>query len=249
MLKDILLDFTHVYPIEEIKEKTDIECIDCSTLPQTNLLCSLQSEQAIKKILAMYPLSGIHFLDSGNYHYITKFMLDRITYPFSLILIDNHSDMQESSFDDHISCGNWALDVLKKNPYLQHLLLIGPKQIHFNNVYENKLIYTQNIHEAFDQLSIDIPIYISIDKDILSSKYAITNWNQGDMTLEQLKMILHDIIRYYQIIGIDICGNQSSNLPFLEYQTACYINQRSDQELYYYLKQNTLFKNPMDIVQ
>ena len=39
-------------------------------------------------------LPGIHFLDSGNYHYVTGIMTEQIKQGFSLILFDHHTDMQ-----------------------------------------------------------------------------------------------------------------------------------------------------------
>ena len=54
-------------------------------------------------------VSGIHFIDSGDYHYISKIMTDFIKEPFTLVLIDHHTDMQDASLGgDILSCGNWA---------------------------------------------------------------------------------------------------------------------------------------------
>lgn len=34
---------------------------------------------------------GIHFLDSGNYHYVTKLWLDQVKEPFDLLVLDHHT--------------------------------------------------------------------------------------------------------------------------------------------------------------
>lgn len=59
----------------------------------------------------------------GNYHYVTKFLTDMITEPFSLVMYDHHTDMQQPLFPQLTSCENWAADVLRDNPFLEKLLL------------------------------------------------------------------------------------------------------------------------------
>ena len=57
----------------------------------------------------------------GNYHYVTKFLTDME--PFSLVMNDHHTDMQQPLFPQLTSCENWAADVLRDNPFLEKLLL------------------------------------------------------------------------------------------------------------------------------
>lgn len=49
-------------------------------------------------------------------------------------------------------------------------------------------------------------VYISIDKDVLSEDDAVTNWDQGNMRLEQLLELIEHIAMDRNICGIDICG-------------------------------------------
>ena len=44
----------------------------------------------MKRVIAGYPAEGIHFIDSGNYHYLTKLWTDKLRVPFSLIVFDHH---------------------------------------------------------------------------------------------------------------------------------------------------------------
>lgn len=39
------------------------------------------------------------------------------------------------------------------------------------------------------------PVYISIDKDVLDERYAMTNWNQGDMSLGMLEDVLAHFLK------------------------------------------------------
>ena len=52
----------------------------------------------------------------------------------------------------------------------------------------------------------DLPLYISIDKDALSTDFAITDWDQGEMTLDGLGAIL-TVARRHRLLGADICGD------------------------------------------
>ena len=53
----------------------------------------------------------------------------------------------------------------------------------------------------------DRKVFISIDKDVLSKDECPTNWDQGDMSFENMKIILGDIINSgREICRIDVCG-------------------------------------------
>jgi arginase family enzyme len=52
-------------------------------------------------------------------------------------------------------------------------------------------------------------IYVSIDKDVLTPREAITNWDQGGMTLQDIETILARLAAHHQIVGIDVCGDYS----------------------------------------
>jgi arginase family enzyme len=45
--------------------------------------------------------------------------------PFSLVVFDHHPDMQEPRFGNILSCGGWVLEVLRSNPFVQGVTLIG----------------------------------------------------------------------------------------------------------------------------
>ena len=60
--------------------------------------------------------------------------------------------------------------------------------------------------QAFAGEHVKLPIYISIDKDVLRPQEEITDWDQGNMSIAMLEAILRLLIRCHTIIGIDICG-------------------------------------------
>ena len=155
-------------------------------------------------------LNGIHFIDSGNYHYLTLLWLQRINTPFNLILFDHHPDNQPPSFGQITSCGGWVLEATTELSNLKQVFTFGVGEI-----------------PDISQIPTDIPMYISIDKDVLSTDFAVTDWDQGDMTIDEMISYLKEIIKNRQILGVDICGDSG------EYAVngAC-INNQINQTLF-----------------
>ena len=52
-------------------------------------------------------------------------------------------------------------------------------------------------------------VYVSIDKDCLKSDFALTNWEEGKLSLDQLLIMLKIIKEKLDIVGLDITGDYS----------------------------------------
>ncbi len=52
-------------------------------------------------------------------------------------------------------------------------------------------------------------VYISIDKDCLKKEYALTNWEEGSLSLDDLLSMLEIIKSRLDIVGLDITGDYS----------------------------------------
>lgn len=126
--RNLILDFTHVYKDETVRDREQFQWIDCSDIAESHLYCSQSAYEEIRKRIEPFGISGIHFIDSGNYHYVTKIMTDFLKEPFVLVCFDHHTDMQKPMVEGMTSCGDWAGQVLRENTYLQQLVLIGPPQ-------------------------------------------------------------------------------------------------------------------------
>lgn len=124
--RNLILDFTHVYKDETVRDREQFQWIDCSDIAESHLYCSQSAYEEIRKRIEPFGISGIHFIDSGNYHYVTKIMTDFLKEPFVLVCFDHHTDMQKPMVEGMTSCGDWAGQVLRENTYLQQLVLIGP---------------------------------------------------------------------------------------------------------------------------
>ena len=93
--------------------------VDLRQLEGTTCYCDSPSEQAICDALKNLPLNALHWIDGGDYHYLSDIWLRRLTEPTRLVLIDNHPDDQEPAFGDSLlSCGGWVAHARRSNPLL-----------------------------------------------------------------------------------------------------------------------------------
>lgn len=107
-------------------------------------------------------------------------------------------------------------DVLESNPNCRKVVIAGASDELVRSVphgYEGMVhFYSDNDldHEEswkrFSQELLSEPVYISIDKDVLSPEYAVTNWDQGSMSLKELEKLLYIILLHHPVLGMDICG-------------------------------------------
>ena len=251
--ENVILDFSHVYPENIETQVEDLTRVDLSDISGTNMYCTKEAEDEIRNRLKDFGPEGIHFLDNGNYHYVTKIFLDKIKEPFSLVLFDYHNDMQIPIIHDLISCGSWAREVLKENHYLQQLILIGPDQKSIDEIdsdIQEKLICISiqelEQHKAkkmAEKIQREFPVYFSIDKDVLNRYAARTNWNQGRMSLDMLEMLLYQICAHQKVIGADIGGECSTQEPFNELICDKSINEATNEVLYRF------FRNVLDTLR
>lgn len=246
MAENILLDFTHTYG--NIKETADrgLRYVDLSDIQGTDMFCTKEAAAEIRKRLKNIGPCGIHFLDSGNYHYISLFFAEKIQEPFSMVLIDHHTDMQKPMIEDLLSCGSWAGVMILRNPYLKQLVLIGPEKTAMETIEEklrSKLVCISmeqieraEAEEEIKRIDLGLPVYISIDKDVLSPYYARTNWNQGDMSVDILKKLLLEMFVHQKVIGVDVCGECSTQEPFPRLTEDTRINKETNEKIYTYLR-------------
>ena len=93
--------------------------LDFTTLEGTTCYCDPDSEKAIEQSFKNMPSAALHWIDGGDYHYLTEIWMRKLDRPFSLLLIDNHSDDQPPSFGaDILSCGGWVAHSRRTNNML-----------------------------------------------------------------------------------------------------------------------------------
>lgn len=210
------MDFTGIYEHEHFYQHKRINWINCLDIKGTHGYCSDEAAKEICKRIKDLSYQGIHFIDSGNFHYVSLFWLEKIPKDFVLVFLDHHCDMLKPVFGDLLSCGSWVLEALKNLQHLKKVIMIGidSSQVELiDRHYLDQIIYftdqdsvdiqkIQEVHHLLQQY----PIYVSIDKDVLSKRVIKTDWQQGKMAFLELKLILADVIKRSDVLGIDVCG-------------------------------------------
>ena len=234
MVSNKVINYTNTYVRGDFH---DFEYIDCSDVSGTDMYCDSEAERMILERAGDSP-EGIHLIDSGNYHYMTRLFTKLIKEPYELFFFDNHTDMKPAMFD-MLSCGSWAKETLEKDENLCRIVMVGPPQKSIEELPEGllnseKLVIlsreeiedtsgegsgkdaekesgkaAENLEKKLLTKTLqdpDIPLYISIDKDILDESEVKTNWDQGNIKMQDLIEMIKSICKGRRIIGADICG-------------------------------------------
>ena len=237
-LKKVYLDFTGIY--ESTASPEDVY-LDLKDIRGTDMYCSPEAAQEIRARIAGPGPRGIHFLDSGNYHYVSALFAEDITEDFALVLIDHHTDMQKPMAEDLLSCGGWAAHLADSCERLKQVLLIGPPAASMPEIdlarteklltVSEEEVLSGKWRECAAQLRRDLPVYISIDRDALDPAYARSNWDQGRLTPHEVAEVLEMLLEDRKLIGADLCGELSDgSVSEYERQAARQLNAAADQE-------------------
>lgn len=237
----ILMNFTGVYDYEAFARRRGMVHLDCTHLRGTECYCDAGGAAALRRLIAPYPPEGIHFIDSGDFHYLTKFWTDKLTRPFSLLVFDHHPDLQQPRYGGVLSCGGWVADVVRENPWVRQVCLVGVDR---RLVAEVPAELRPRVHffcgdeggyEAacrnFSAGWLQGPVYLSIDKDVLSPREVRTNWDQGTMSLVAMEDVLRRVLERTPLLGVDICGECAATLDCFEEQREADGNSRVNSEL------------------
>ncbi len=218
----VIMNFSRIYKNQNFYKnyaEEEIFWTELSDLSGCNCYCDAEASDRIRKEIQAFTGKGLHFIDSGNYHYMTRLWLEKLQIPFRLLVFDNHTDMQPPAFGGLLSCGGWIVASLEELPLLQEVILVGPDEEAYTQVepdLQQKVLFlsreklsTMTAEEKegfFNNLSEDLPLYVSVDKDVLCKGDASTTWSQGDMHLSELMSFLELVLERQNILGMDVCG-------------------------------------------
>ena len=217
----VIMNFSGIYKNQNFYKNyaEEISWTELSDLSGCNCYCDAEASDRIRKEIQAFTGNGIHFIDSGNYHYMTRLWLEKLQIPFRLLVFDNHTDMQPPAFGGLLSCGGWIAVSLEELPLLQEVILVGPDEEAYTQVepdLQQKVLFlsreklstmtTEEKEGFFNNLSEDLPLYVSVDKDVLCKGDASTTWSQGDMHLSELMSFLELVLERQNILGMDVCG-------------------------------------------
>ena len=218
----VITNFSGIYKNQNFYKnyaEEEISWTELSDLSGCNCYCDAEASDRIRKEIQVFTGKGLHFIDSGNYHYMTRLWLEKLQIPFRLLVFDNHTDMQPPAFGGLLSCGGWIAASLEELPLLQEVILVGPDEEAYTQVepdLQQKVLFlsreklstmtTEEKEGFFNNLSEDLPLYVSVDKDVLCKGDASTTWSQGDMHLSELMSFLELVLERQNILGMDVCG-------------------------------------------
>lgn len=217
----VVLNFSGIYECQDFWQDSASTFADCSKIRGTDCYLDAEAEETLRATIQKFPVRGIHFIDSGNTHYMSKLWTDRLRERWTLWVFDHHSDMQPPLFGGVLSCGSWIQAVLDSNPFLENVVLLGVSEksaeeigskyfprIHLIRENECTAIFPDRFE--FDDELFQFPAYVSIDKDVLSESALKTNWDGGSLQPSVLFKLSQKIADNVNLLGVDICGEPSA---------------------------------------
>ena len=253
--------------------------VDCRDVQESRLYCSAEACQKLRSRLSTVPLHALHWIDSGDFHYLSVFFLERIEEPFELLLFDHHPDDQPLAFEseDMLSCGSWVGYCRRSLPLMKSQCSLGPGSAGSALVFAGPgsgsavtdlgfaghgpgttgpgpvfagtdpgfagpgpgtigpgpgfagtdLVFagpgpgTKGPgSDTTDPSPGSLPLYLSLDLDILSPSVFATDWDQGTMEENALLDALTSLTRGRRVLGIDVCGGLSRSQGATDSQLA-----------------------------
>ena len=127
----LIADFTGVYAEEGFLQKLQergvpYRLVGLGDIEGTTCYCDPDAEAEISRRLVPQPGERMRWIDSGDYHYVTRILAAREQAPFTLVLVDNHPDDQAPAFGGVLSCGSWVRDLREASPMLEEVWTLGP---------------------------------------------------------------------------------------------------------------------------
>ena len=220
-----ICSFSGIYEEEPAFLPAGFTLLPLSDIRGTTGYCTPEAQEILRERIRPLPAEDIHLLDNGNYHYMTKLLIEKLTAPFDLVVLDHHTDMQPSALLPVLSCGNWILESLRDpSLYLRNVILIGPPRQAAEDAARQFADRVRCVPEEAanagrderrktaqavfrnDPAGADVPVYLSVDRDILAEEELRVNWDQGSMRLRTLTEWIGDLSAYRRICGADLCG-------------------------------------------
>ena len=203
----LVADFSGVYEAEDFlrclqEQGLPVRHVELGEIEGTVCYCDAAAEAEIRRRLAPVADAGIRWIDSGDYHYVTKILAEFQQEPFVLVLVDNHPDDQEPAFGGVLSCGSWVKALRESQPMLQAVWTLGPD----HRIRGPKV--DRELEDGIDDLLEALEgqrVYLSIDKDVLRREESRTDWSQGSYALETLAGWLRKLLKM-NVVAIDLCG-------------------------------------------
>lgn len=175
---------------------------------------------------------------SGDFHHLSGLWLRRVQRPVTLVSFDNHPDWDvrpprwccggwinralELPQVRHVSiwgCGNFECWWPRQFFGNRKAERAGRLAVHpwaddrsAKEKQRRGAILRSNWREHFSDFARQLnggEVYVTIDLDCLASEFAVTNWENGKFTLDDLLWALAELREHASIVAGDLCGAYS----------------------------------------
>lgn len=120
-----ILEFDEVLRHELRAVAPDAAVIDFTDLTGCRYACDPETMAILRARLAEQPEPGVVLIGSGDFHYVTRLLLEQMREPFTLVLFDNHSDRLPSGlFSGTLTCDAWLASA-EDQRYLEQVVWVG----------------------------------------------------------------------------------------------------------------------------
>jgi hypothetical protein len=150
---------------------------------------------------------------------------------------------------DILSCGGWVLDVIRNNPFVRDIHIIGADmglidELDEKDAKKAKFYDLEDVFLGDTGISLpktEHPVYLSIDKDVLKRGEVVTNWDQGELSVDELFGFVRALFITEKkcfdrdIIGVDICGECTPDQEDCDISTAISGNDEFNLKMIQYL--------------
>lgn len=174
---------------------------------------------------------------SGDFHHLAGWLVRRVEGPVTLVSFDNHPDWDvrppqwgcggwvnralELSNVCRVlvwGCGNFELDwpgriFANRRDFRSGRLEVHPWAERFGvgTAQRFDAMTRENWRERFEEFAraVNTPVYVTVDMDCLDAGNAVTNWENGLFTAEDVGWALCWLRNCAEVIGGDVCGAYS----------------------------------------
>lgn len=185
------------------------------------------------------PLPPFVLYGSGDYHHLAALLLRRVSAPVTVVSFDNHPDwdirpprwacggwvnraLELPNVRRVIvwGCGNFELAFPHRLFANRRALRDGRLEVHAWAERQSPgvqmrfgCIRRESWRESFDRFANDLAgqdVYVTIDLDCLQADEAVTNWENGLFTADDIAWAVGRLRDSAKLIGGDVCGAYSA---------------------------------------
>lgn len=189
--------------------------------------------RAVEPHLTPFVLYG-----SGDFHYLAAIFLRRISGPITVISFDNHPDwdirpphwscggwvnraleMPQVRRVCVWGCGNYELQFPSRLFANRRALRSGTLEVYPWAERQSRSVCRrfdcmtrQNWRERFERFCESLSgqdVYVTVDLDCLRAEEAVTNWENGLFTADDVAWAVRTLRQSARVVGGDLCGGYS----------------------------------------